>query len=49
MNMLIPPTISPALYEHQGVIELPENDTLAWLDELENEKDKIDSRKVCNC
>lgn len=34
-----PPTIATATYEYRGDIALPENDTLAWIDEeLERKK-----------
>jgi len=36
-NAAIPLTVSPARYEYRGVVELPENDTLAWLDETMEE------------
>ncbi len=50
MNMLITPVTLPiASYEHMGIVELPENDTLAWLDELENEEDFINTRQIYTC
>lgn len=40
MNTLTTPVTLPiASYEHQGIVELPENDTLAWLDEAEKDEE----------
>ena len=43
MTLLVTPlVIATAPYEYRGVVDLPKNDTLAWLDELEDEKDQMD-------
>jgi len=34
---VVPLTIATAKYEHRGEVKLPENDTLAWLDETMEE------------
>lgn len=43
-QLAVPSPASPDLYEYRGIVELPENDTLAWLGELEDEKDTTDKR-----
>ena len=42
-----PPTIATATYEYKGNVALPENDTLAWIDE-ELEKEKNGPRRCLN-
>jgi hypothetical protein len=50
MNMLITPVTLPiASYEYMGIVELPENDTLTWLDELEDEEDSTNTRQIHTC
>ena len=47
-QLAVPSPASPDLYEHRGIVDLPENDTLAWLEESENE-DPTDTRQVRAC
>ena len=48
MTLLVTPLmIATTPYEYNGIVDLPKNDTLAWLDELENERDQIDLGPVC--
>jgi hypothetical protein len=47
--VIVPLTISTALYEHRGEVKLPENDTLAWLDETMEERDSVGGRRGHAC
>ena len=39
-QLAMPSPASPDLYEHRGIVDLPENDTLAWIDETMEEIDE---------
>ena len=43
-QLAVPSPASPDLYEHRGIVDLPENDTLAWLEEVENEENCTNAR-----
>lgn len=40
MDMLTTIPLMPIVpYEHKGIVELPENDTLTWLNETEEDEE----------